>query len=369
MMEVKVMNKKVVGILICFMLVSVSFIYTSKESIVKASDEKSTGTDKVDYGFIYEVILDLSNIIFGEHGSDNKIFKGRDFGSVGEREAATLIHSWMDGNTDNLSVLNLTLERIGDDNYGYNPLDPMRVFNNKMETLGYGLSFRNATSGPPNSVIPRNETFPFPCYMLAAEENISCDDYYVLEWYSEETNNYIQGTAPLTLDPYNITRYNISYILLNTSGLIIDGEVTSIANYSNVTVNETAGKIHLINASDSEFNDTVDILQECNASGFILLRDDISNIQNWSLNVSGVAVSSENGSMLKNLTLNGSLFAFPPLNDSFQSTGLLEFFHIENVATCPFFEKKIYLINSSWLKPNLNWARFVRQNEIGAVPL
>lgn len=331
---------------------------------VKADSEEfglggAGGAVGLDYVFMYDALEELSEIILdSEHGKDYNIFKGRVFGAKGEQYAADLIEDWLYENTDNLNVSKIVKERIGDENYSI--FDLMRNVNNKMEVLGYGLSFRNATSGSPNATISNNESFPYPSWTLSSYyQNITVDSGGYIDIKKPCVSWDGKSGSEMDFSPLNVTEYDLFYNLLNCSGSII-GEVTYIDNYSNVSYEEKAGKIHLINVSDEDFNSTIEMLEECNASGFILIRDDFSTVKNWSINISGLAVSTENGSLLKNLSLNGTGFTFPPLTDNVPSSGDMKLFHRND--TYPICNEKIYLINSSWAE--WYWGDFIAYNWI-----
>jgi hypothetical protein len=107
---------------------------------------------------MHNVIKWLCEIVFDPaHGIDHGIYKGRNFGTMGEQYAAFTLKNTILNETTNLTS-NTFIERIGNDSL----LSPykMHLLNNNLEILGYGLAFRNTTSGPPNATIPLNETFP-----------------------------------------------------------------------------------------------------------------------------------------------------------------------------------------------------------------
>jgi hypothetical protein len=345
--------KRKISVMTVIVIMCISSMVIFNENFYVEADTGSGGnTVGLDYDFIYEVIENLSYIIYDEeHAIHEGIYKGRNFGTPGELHALEYLHDTIDLITNNLSA-NITLERIGNESISTR-LHMMKRVNNKMEVLGYGLSLRNATSGSPNSTIPNNESFPFTPYIHLNEKNVTSGGYVEVHWPPIGHEEDPQNGEDLNYSAFglNVTKYNISFTLLNASNTVISGNITYIENYSNASYEEKAGNIHLTNASDNEYYDTVDMLEECNASGFILMRDNVSNIKNWPINVSGVAVSAENGSMLKNLTQNGTLFAYCPegvnLSDGI---GYLEIYHCEyNYSCCT---KKIYLVNSSWWENN-----------------
>jgi len=312
-------------------------ILIKNDTVVSASSSNQGG--KVDYFFMYDVIKKLCEIVFNPRYSvDQGIYKGRSFGTTGERYTAEWLNNTIQNITTNLNVT-IVKERIGNDTYGLTEFNKMRLVDNNLEILGYGLSFRNTTSGPPNATIPLNETFPFPSYThnrgILEPYNVSTNDNY----YKVEFDPW-----PTTHSIGNVVQYNISFSRINATENIVEGDVTHIENYRNSTQNQIEDKANLINVTDSELNNTITTLINHNASGFILIRNNITSIINWTLNLPGIAVSTQNGSLLKNLTKNGNVSVFVDEN----SENILHVFSY-NYSTLPIGEKKIYLINQSYI--------------------
>jgi hypothetical protein len=242
----------------------------------------SKGLVGLDYQKIYEKTQNLTDIVFKV--MDNGIYKGRAFGTEGERTAADRIEEWMIDFTDNLAqITDVTIEKPRIEN----------KMNKKIEVLGFGLKLYDDTF---TADIPNNESFPVVCYYMGSDEKtFTRNDIKVIKF-------------PFRWKPPK-SSFDVSYVRLNTSNLGLWGqEVVFIENYSNASENETFNRIHLINVSDDEYNDTVDLIANLNGTGFILMRDNVSNITSWDIPIPGVAVSIENASKIKNLATNESQF-------------------------------------------------------------
>lgn len=84
-------------------------------AVTGSEEEENIG---LDYDFIYNVIKELSEIIFDDQvAKDYGIWKGRNFGTEGERYAAEKVRDWFVQNSDNLSA-DVYTERIGNESYG-----------------------------------------------------------------------------------------------------------------------------------------------------------------------------------------------------------------------------------------------------------
>jgi PKD repeat protein len=346
--------KKIQHIIILMLVCICLSLIIPNEHNIEASEQEN-GNVGLDYDFIYnDVTKSLSEIIFHKiYGIDQDIWKGRCFGTRGEREAADKIETWLYQNTDNLNVIKIKQEEIGNESFGFSDLHIMRRLNNKMEIMEYYVDLREGYLGNPDVIIPNNESFPFPNYTSNAEwENhiVNSGGPIKIHWPPIGSNENPQNEDDINFSAFNlnVTKYKISYTLLNSSVTFIMGEVVYLENYSNASANEKSLKIHLINVSNDEYINTVDTLKNDNATGFILIRDNISVIKNWSINLSGVAVSNQNGSFLKNLTKNGTVFVFPEEKNISSEKGFLKIYHCtDNISS---IDKEIYIVNSSWLE-------------------
>ncbi len=354
-------------------MTSAALIILPKNEFVKAGSFYSNERIGLDYNFIYGAIKDLSEIINNsQYGVYFDIYFGREFATKGELEALNKIRDWIDENTDNLTST-ITIEPIGNDSIQGCHEHIMKLVNNKLELMGYGLEFREGSSGPPDVVIPNNESFVFLNRTISGnleENNITTDEYVKIVWPPlGGENGSTENPLNINYSEYglNITIYNMSYNRLGTTDSIIFGETTYIEDYSKSSTEEKIDKIHIINVTDENYNNTVESLYDSNASGFILIRDNVSEIKNWSIDVAGVAVSSENGSLLINLTENGTIFTFPTEEEVPLDTGMLQIYHRND--TCINNEKRIYLVNTSWFEdpgPHIipNWYQLIIFNNI-----
>jgi hypothetical protein len=343
-------NKGISSLLLMSILILISIIMLTNMKV--QGTQSSYENVGLDYDFIYDnVITDLSEIIFDPvYGVDNNIWKGRCFGTLGENEAADKLVNWITNNTDNLISLAIKKERIGNESIWLTHRDIMRRCNNKIEIINYHVDLEEGISGNPDVIIPNNESFPFPNITnkpIWENHTVKSGSPIKIHWppiddTSFDTNNEINFSR----FGLNISKYNISFSYLNTS--IIGGEVVYYENITNLSLSEKSLKIHLINVSDDEYINTVESLYNNYSLGFIIIRDDITNIKDSYVNLSGVAVSSQNGSLLKNLTENGTVVVIPYDENLSSETGLLRVYHC--TTNLSDIEKEIYIINASWLE-------------------
>lgn len=155
-------------------------IFTEKESPVKATSPTG-GKVGLDYTYIFEKLNNLSSIVLTPDGIDNGIYKGRDFGTDGERYAATKIQEWMKLTSTNLSATTY-MEPLSYKKglLGWNHWEP-----HKADITGFSLQLKNGTH--PAFTISTNESFPvvsFPPFNYKLPYyNYSCSDYYTIEPY------------------------------------------------------------------------------------------------------------------------------------------------------------------------------------------
>jgi len=274
-------RRKIVSLLFFMLVIAGSILIIPKEYNVEATTGGGSGGNGLvglDYQEIFNKTVNLTEIVINV--PDNGLYKGRWFGSKGEREAACKIKGWMENYTDDLAqITNVSIKQES------------ITLNKCVNVLEYGLKLYNENH---TVIIPNNESFPFPCWFFGKQKNIS--------HFNVEVLNFSKDMLP------DKTEFNISYIRLNNSNYGFFGEVVYIENYSNVSENETFDKIHLINVSNNEYNDTVELIANLNASGFILMRDNVSDISSWETSISGVAISKENASIIKELATNESKY-------------------------------------------------------------
>ena len=363
-------NKKNWPIISFIILILITLLFCSIvfNIDVEASTSNNIENIGIDYDFIFDVTDKLSETIFlPDHGKDeNDIYKGRSYGTVGEWYAKNLVVNWMFNNTNNLTLNNDIIEEIiGDDNYGLSRFNIMRKLNNMMEILDYSIDLREGYSNPPDVIIPNNESFPYPKYCSLygynVEHTIKTNGPVKIEWPPIGHEDNPQNGADIDFSAFNlnVTKYTIPFSLLYGNGTVILGNLTYLDDYTNASESEKRDQNHLINVSNNEYNDTIDQLTNDNASGFILIRDDISDVKKWSIDIPGIAISQENGNFLKNLSQNGTICIFPSEIMLSTDTGTLEVYHCTDNITC--LEKKVYLVNSSWFENN--YVKFMNNNQ------
>jgi hypothetical protein len=165
----------------------------------------------------------------------------------------------------------------------------------------------------------------------------------------------MDNTYPL--DEYDYLTFNVTYTriqdLENLSEIGLDDELVYVENYSNASAEDIEGRVHLLNVSDNELNDTLNFLADTNATGFILIKDDPSSLQGWELPLPGITVSEENGSLIKSYIQNESLInvsavtSIIPIPDQ----GNLEIYYYNSSVFGQ--NQKILLINSESVDGNL----------------
>jgi len=282
----KKMRKRFVlssAIVALLMLVSIQVMFTPNELNVVADplDLENLGLVGLDYQEIYNITKEFSDITFdNNNGVYNGIYMGRYFGATGDRHSANLTRSWMENFSRNLNMVEAPQK------------DPISL-NKKIELRGFGLKFKQ---GIIQATVPNNESFPI---MYNFFGGVGTRKYYSCQNADVKLFSFDnRGDFPESSD-YSV--FNVSYIGLNNSEDGFHGEVTHIDNYSNASEEDIFAMVHLLNVSDSDLNDTVDSISRYNGSGFILMRDMVSNIIDWEYPIPGVVVSVEDGDLLKDL--------------------------------------------------------------------
>lgn len=281
-------------------------IFTENESNVNATFTTG-GNVGLDYTTVFEKLGFLSSVVFNV--TDHSIWKGRDFGTEGDRYAADQIRGWMENFSTNLSGSHVEKESIG---YTNTPIDKWTP--DKSDIEGFKLQLKNGTRQA--FTIPTNESMPVVCRTRYSHIHYETD-FYEIEPYTQENDD----KYPLNENDYKM--FNVTYTRINDpnnfSQIGLDDELVYIENYSNVTLEDIQGRIHLINVSNNELNETIEFINDKNATGYILIRDNIDDIQGWEFPIPGVAVSEENGSLIRSYIQNESFInvsaatPFPPI--------------------------------------------------------
>jgi len=301
------------------------------------------GNVNLDYNKIYETLETLSYAVFNKSLEDYGIRKGRDFGTVGDLWAAGRIEYWMKDFSTNLTGSSVTKELI---NYskGIFGIDHWKP--HKADITGFSLQLKDGTNDP--FPISTNESFPIVPFSLGQNPQRHVDFTRITNYSKEMDNTY-------PLDEYDYLTFNVTYTRINDqenlSEIGVDGELAYIENYSNASTEDIEGRVHLLNISDSELNDTLDIIAHANATGFILIKNNPSTLQGWEVPIPGVAVSEENGSIIKSYILNESLVNVSAIIPEIPipAQGNLEIYYYNSSVLC--LGKQIFLINQS-----VNWS-------------
>jgi len=141
--------------------------------------------------------------------------------------------------------------------------------------------------------------------------------------------------------------YEINGVLLNDcSGL--SGEVAYFNDYSGASINDTMGKIHLIDIdqdeNDDSFNEKVNNVYNSNGTGFIAMVTNPTFINTLNTSVKGMAISFYDGEKIKQSLENGETVDIEIDEESFvtDTQVTLKVYHIEQQ---PRLYKYIYLID------------------------
>ena len=317
-------------------------IFTENESNVKATTP-TEGNVGLEYDTIYGILETLSYVVFNESLKDHDIYKGRDFGTEGDWWTANKIKGWMEDFSTNLTESEVVKEPIGYDN---GDGDNWSV--HKADILGFSLQLKHGTDDP--ITISTNESYPLIPFSLGKETIWSVDFTKIVNYTSEIDD-------PQPPDQYNYLTFNVIYTKIqdveNFSDMGLDDELVYVENYSNASAEDIEGRVHLLNVSDNELNDTLTLIANANATGFILIRDDVSDLQGWELPLPGVAVSEENGSLIQSYIQNESFVnvsAMTPI-DPFPVQGNLEIYYYNSSALGQ--DLIIYLVNNDIKWKNL----------------
>jgi len=349
MREANMIRRKIVTYVVCMLMITTVFVVLNNQQTRAAIP-----SGNLDYNYIYNKLAELADIATDhENGKDHdsQIFKGREFGSYGGSFASDEIEEWMGYITNNLSdIADVTIVQ---EPVGYFRTLPDSFLPRHPYIQAFNLEFKNGTSQA--FEFPINETYPMINW--APIRNYDTDGFVKLENYGPNE----ASSFPLE-DDESFSYLAIPYIQLNDSEEGFFSNLTYIQDYENATENDTYGKIHLINPSDEEYNDTVALVANSNGSAFILMRDNISNIINYTNPIPGVAVSTEKGNLLKNLTqdANLSVYVSTPLIglDEVTQTGNLWVFYT-NSSISSQGENKILVVDQKFINPLYKARNFI----------
>jgi parallel beta-helix repeat protein len=316
------MGKKIIAIVLMLILASTTF---ESLSLVRNVQGK-TCEDLSDFNnLVWYYIQNLSAIIKDSKLTSNGIYTGRSFGSPGDLAAADRIVQWMTINSRNLDT-NITKVAIGNDNYkGDNKYDKwaQEGANNKIDITDYSLEFKNSTR---TATIPYNETCPLPELIFLPQKTIDT------QWRTLKplSKNQIIDALPQSLQS--------SYVLLDKETVFpedFNNTIVYIEDYGKASINDTAGKIHLLDLSTTESEDSflqkVQQVQDSGGIGFIFGSTNPSFIQNLSTPLYGLAVSPYDACIIKNYIQKGFSVAASFNVEEANETGL---FHISALPGC-----------------------------------
>jgi len=106
-------RRKIVSLLFFMLVIAGSILIIPKEYNVEATTGGGSGGNGLvglDYQEIFNKTVNLTEIVINV--PDNGLYKGRWFGSKGEREAACKIKGWMENYTDDLAqITNVSIKQ------------------------------------------------------------------------------------------------------------------------------------------------------------------------------------------------------------------------------------------------------------------
>lgn len=243
-----------------------------------------------------EEFIELVGHTLANVAEPNERWMGREYGSTGERYAKDrlieLWHSYIDATC---TTYNITSEKI---DFG----TTNDFVDNQLQIMDKS-DFQLIIDG---NTIDQQDYQPVPCLDLQ-----DIDDDYIVRippnwWYT----NVLQFADLLkTLLKENHMLYEFNYYLSNSySG--ITGEVIYVDDYGTASLNDTRGKIHLIeieqNSNDDVFDDIVSAVNETEGKGFILMTTNPYFIENAKISIPGFVISRSDGEKLKNIIQNHS---------------------------------------------------------------
>jgi hypothetical protein len=285
----------------------------------------------LDYQAIYDHTKYLSEIIKDPDWKHNSIWMGRWFGTKGEQHASAMVQLWMSCCVDWYTSEGMVIEQ---------PTMEQITLKNKIDIQSFSLTL---SDGYNHAIIINNESYPQVrnFWNLTGKDTWDCAQVDIIPF----SNNRLD-------DEWDVR--NISYTRFkesNLSNIPFAGELVYIEDYSNTTENETYGKIHLINVSDNEINETVNNVFLTNGSAFILMRDDIENISCWDFLTPGIAVSRDNGKFLydKLQIENNLVFAYTPPEVPLPYNGTLTVYNQTIPATTP--ANEMFLVDNADMDP------------------
>jgi parallel beta-helix repeat protein len=325
--------KKLVAIIVAGILLgTIIGIYVTIEQVKAVRPEVP-----LDRAFIEDLAYKLAHI------TDSKQFwMGRAYGSPGEREAKRILSDEWNNNTDyDLEAESITLNS---EQYG-------GFVNDKFDVTeqNYSLYIGNETEP-----INRSDYQPVPC---------------LIPWFQHIQGNYTIRIPPenwyknfpsseelleKTLKENNML-YEFKYTLLNDAPGIT-GEVVYIEDYESASIEDTQGRIHLVeieqNACDEVFNETINNVIEYKGTGYIIITTNPTFIDTKNTAIPGFAISQYDGEQLKEIIQNNYETLLEIEDDPIPQEGTLKIYcHYDD----PNPSKDIYLVDGELCR-KYGWA-------------
>ena len=286
----------------------------------------------LDTNFITEVALALANVA----DKDNH-WMGRAYGSPGEQFAADniLIPEWEENMGENTAEYNVEKERID--------------FNTLLDYVDkkFDITEKTYELWIDDVKVDTEDYQPIPC-LLPRYQDIS-GEYTVIipPWYWYINWKNIGQYFIDKMLKNNQMLYEFEYSLLNNAGGI-SGEVVYVEDYESASIEDTDGRIHLVeieqNASDDVFNETVKKVSEFNGIGYIIMTTNPTFIDKTDTAIPGIAISQCDGEKLKDIIMKNNETIVEIEGDPIPQEGTLKiFYHSENPSSS---NKYIYLIDA-----------------------
>ncbi len=151
------MNKKILIIVICTLLISNSVVLFYENETVKAGEGGGGTSIQLDYDYVWSVLRDLCNVTYNANWSkENDIVKGRAWATEGENcTINTILIPEMENNCSLSGVKKLQIGYIDRDGYRD------REYSSKVVTNNYQLIINNASDAPYTYLWRRGSFFDF----------------------------------------------------------------------------------------------------------------------------------------------------------------------------------------------------------------
>ena len=299
------MKRKILGILLCTILISSGLITIFHRSEVKADsggqgEENSMGFDRE---YLWEVIDHVANVVYTSYQGD-ELKKGRYFGSQGDRDTANYLFLQL---RDDCS--------FGSDNVEEIPLGPI-------DEPKYKKNYYTDIFEVTADYLKIND--PAFLSLPKIHDNViqSNDFYPIASVYriSENEQNHIfsfDGSRVLNKDTFNslfpkwrtgIEPLNVSYTALNGDYDIL-GNITYVPINDSLPVYQDAATVYLIDDVEG-CGSKIDNMT--NPSGVILIHDNSKgysypDASKWYFPVARVSSSESNLSLVKQLLENHTI--------------------------------------------------------------